>query len=237
MSTTAIENRTSPHYGLIFAVLAIFTALEAATAYLPSLPNAVKIGVLIFLAVVKITLVALYFMHLRFDRRFFALPFSLGLVLAVPLVLAISLTARLAPETTQSAAVNEAGQVVDVSEVSYHITAPTTAQAGPITFHVVNNASNVLHEFIIIQTDAPAGELPTNENGRVIEDAVTIIAAADDIAPSQGRNLSVNLAAGHYVLICNLPGGHYLQGMRVDFTVTGTSNVPASTPESPAAEP
>ena len=38
-------------------------------------------------------------------------------------------------------------------------------------------------------------------------------------------------------MICNLPG-HYEQGMRVDFTVTGTSNEPPSTPEStPASEP
>jgi uncharacterized cupredoxin-like copper-binding protein len=89
----------------------------------------------------------------------------------------------------------------------------------------------MLHEFIIIHTDSPASELPTDMTGRVSEDSVTIITAAEDIPPSNSRDITVNLEAGHYVLICNLPG-HYMQGMRIDFTVTGTSNEPPSTPES-----
>ena len=92
----------------------------------------------------------------------------------------------------------------------------------------------MLHEFILIQSDQPADQLPTDDaTGRVKEDAVTIITSAEDIPPSQSRNVTVNLAAGHYVIVCNLPG-HYAQGMRVDFNVTGTSNQPPSTPESPA---
>ena len=120
-------------------------------------------------------------------------------------------------------------------EVSFQIQmSQTSAQAGPITFHIVNGADDMLHEFIIIQTDAPAGELPSDESGRVIEDAVTIITAAEDIPPSNSRDIRVNLAAGHYVMICNLPG-HYQQGMRVDFTVTGTYSEPPSTPKSTPA--
>ena len=34
------------------------------------------------------------------------------------------------------------------------------------------------------------------------------------------QDLKVNLAAGKYVLICNLPA-HYKQGMHTAFTVTG----------------
>ncbi|MFT3894213.1 MAG: sulfocyanin-like copper-binding protein [Anaerolineales bacterium] len=92
----------------------------------------------------------------------------------------------------------------------------------------------MLHEFIIIQTDLPADELPTDEmTGRVVEDSVTIITAAEDIPPSDSRDLTVNLGAGHYVMVCNLPG-HYQQGMHMDFTVTRTSNELPSTPESTA---
>jgi len=36
--------------------------------------------------------------------------------------------------------------------------------------------------------------------------------------PAAAQDLSVNLAAGHYVLMCNAPG-HYKQGMYLDFTV------------------
>ncbi|MGE5376154.1 MAG: hypothetical protein ACM3XO_13940 [Bacteroidota bacterium] len=70
----------------------------------------------------------------------------------------------------------------------------------------------MLHEFLLIQTDLPADQLPTDEStGRVNEDAVNIITTAEDIQPSQSRNITVNLAAGDYVIVCNLPG-HYQQG-------------------------
>lgn len=224
--------RRSLTFGVVFAVLAIFTALEVAIGYLPSLPRSIKLGVLVFLAIVKVTLVLLYFMHLKFDSRIFALPFALGIVLIVPLALIVAFTMNVKPSNAEAVGLSAAGQVIEVKEVSFRIhMAQDQAQAGPVTFHIINGADDMLHEFIIIKTDMSAGELPTNMMGRVDEEAVTIIAAAEDIPPSNSRDITVNLDAGHYVLICNLPG-HYLQGMRVDFTVTGTSNEPASTPES-----
>jgi caa(3)-type oxidase subunit IV len=240
MSTQTIEpgSSTPIRYGVVFAVLAIFTGLEIVVGYLATLPTAIKIGLLIFLAVVKVSLVLLFFMHLKYDSRIFALPFALGVVLAVPIILAINLTMKAPIKTSENEAqaVNATGQVIEVKEVSFNIAmSQTSAQAGPVTFHIVNGADDMLHEFIFIQSDLPADELPTDEaTGRVQEDAVTIIAAAEDIPPSSSRNITVNLAAGHYVAVCNLPG-HYEQGMRIDFNVTGTSNQPPSTPESPAS--
>jgi caa(3)-type oxidase subunit IV len=229
-----VEQRRSFTFGVVFIVLAVFTALEIAIGYLPSLPHTIKLAVLIFLAVVKVSLVLLYFMHLRFDSKIFALPFGLGLVLIVPIALIIGFTANPEPLHEQESALSATGTVIDVSEVSFQIRmSQTTATAGPITFHIVNGADDMLHEFIIIKTDAPAEELPTNMMGRVDEEAVTIMTAAEDIPPANSRNITVNLGAGHYVMVCNLPG-HYLQGMRIDFEVTGTSNEAASTPESPA---
>jgi caa(3)-type oxidase subunit IV len=240
MSTQAVEERRSVTFGVVFGILAIFTILEIAIGYIAGLPPAIKTSVLVFLAIVKVALVLLFFMHLKFDSRLFALPFALGIVLAIPISLIIGLTlqAPVSTEFKEAQAVNAAtGQVIDVKEVSFRIhLSQDHANAGPITFHIVNGADDMLHEFIIIKTDEPPGELPTDMSGRVEEDAVTIIAAAEDIPPSNSRNLTVNLAAGQYVIVCNLPG-HYLQGMRVEFTVTGTSNEPPSTPESiPATE-
>ena len=40
----------------------------------------------------------------------------------------------------------------------------------------------------------------------------------EDIAPGTGANLTVNLPAGTYAVVCNLPG-HYGQGMHADLTV------------------
>jgi caa(3)-type oxidase subunit IV len=232
MQTMVREERRSLIFGVVFAVLAIFTLLEIAVGYLPNLPRSIKLAVLIFLAVVKVALVLLYFMHLKFDSRLFALPFALGIVLTVPLALIVGFTMNAKPSNAEPEGLIATGQVIDVKEVSFQIRmSQNTAQAGPVTFHVINGADDMLHEFIIVKTDAPAEELPTDMMGRVDEDAVTIITAAEDIPPANSRNLTVNLDAGHYVMICNLPG-HYLQGMRVDFTVTGTSNELPSTPES-----
>ena len=242
MSTQTVEQRPAPQYWIVLAVLVIFTALEAGTAYLPTLPIAVKVGLLVFLAVVKIALVLLYFMHLKFDSRIFVLPFALGVVLVISLLLIVGLTMNQATLTAsaEDAAVSTTGQVVNVSEVSFRIhMSQDHALAGPITFHIVNGADNMLHEFLLIKTDLPADELPTDESGRVMEDAVTIITTEENIPPSQARNMSVNLAAGHYVMICNLPE-HYLQGMHVEFTVTGntvgTPTIPESTPQAASTE-
>ena len=56
-----------PHYVGIFVGLAVLTALELTVAFLPW-PKRTLIILLIGLAVWKALLVALYFMHLRFER-------------------------------------------------------------------------------------------------------------------------------------------------------------------------
>ena len=79
-------------YVVVFAILVLFTIMETGIAYLPDLPEGVRIGVLGFLAATKVSLVLLYFMHLKSDHRLFALPFALGLVLVIPLILIVGLT-------------------------------------------------------------------------------------------------------------------------------------------------
>jgi caa(3)-type oxidase subunit IV len=73
-----------PNYFLILIVLVVFTAIEVAASYLT---GPIKIPVLIVLALTKASLVVLYFMHLKFDSRWFALWFILGLALISPLLL------------------------------------------------------------------------------------------------------------------------------------------------------
>ena len=73
------------------------------------------------------------------------------------------------------------------------------------------------HEFVIIRSDEEPGELPV-DNGLIPEDQVDLVDEAEDIAPGTNTTLSVNLAAGSYVLVCNLPG-HYEAGVYAGFTV------------------
>jgi uncharacterized cupredoxin-like copper-binding protein len=73
----------------------------------------------------------------------------------------------------------------------------------------------------VFKTDLPPDQLPTNEDGDVDEEGegVEAIDEVEDIAGGSDAELTVNLDAGSYVVICNLPG-HYRQGMHAAFTVS-----------------
>jgi cytochrome c oxidase subunit 4 len=78
-------------YVLVFVALAALTAVEISVTYLP-IPRA---PVLVPLALVKAGLVALFYMHLKYDRRVFAFVFLAGLLMGIGLIL--SLMALFAP--------------------------------------------------------------------------------------------------------------------------------------------
>ena len=85
-SKTTVARR--PNYFIILILLVAFTAIEVAASYLN---GPARIPVLIALAITKASLVVLYFMHLRFDSRWFALWFIVGLALISPLLIYLSL--------------------------------------------------------------------------------------------------------------------------------------------------
>jgi uncharacterized cupredoxin-like copper-binding protein len=96
----------------------------------------------------------------------------------------------------------------------------SSAPAGEVTFDVSNDAEQT-HEFVVFQTDLPPDQLPTNEDGDVDEEGegVTLVDEIEDIEGGSSQSLTVNLEAGSYVLICNLPG-HYQQGMHASFSAS-----------------
>jgi uncharacterized cupredoxin-like copper-binding protein len=110
---------------------------------------------------------------------------------------------------------------VGVAEKDFEISlTSTSAPAGKITFAVSNDGPST-HEFVVFDTDLAADQLPTDSEGDVDEegDGVTHVDEIEDIAAGTSDNvLDVDLEAGSYVLICNLPG-HYNLGMRTAFTV------------------
>ncbi len=73
------------NYIAIFWVLLAVTIIEVAASYLTDIgvPQWGEIAVLIALAVVKGALVVLFYMHLRFDSRWFVFLFTSGIILAV----------------------------------------------------------------------------------------------------------------------------------------------------------
>jgi uncharacterized cupredoxin-like copper-binding protein len=136
-------------------------------------------------------------------RRWLAVPMILGLVLV---------TARCSSD-------DDGGVAVTLAD--FTITAdPDSASAGEVTFDVTNDAEQT-HEFVVFQTDLAADQLPTDEGGDVDEAGagVELVDEIEDIEGGSTQSLAVNLDAGSYVLICNLPG-HYEQGMHTGFTVS-----------------
>jgi uncharacterized cupredoxin-like copper-binding protein len=94
-----------------------------------------------------------------------------------------------------------------------------TVKAGKVTFDVTNWSRSALHEMLIIAVDNSNAALPYDySQARVPEDQVKVLGEVGDLQPSGSKSLEVELAAGSYLLICNLPG-HYAAGMAVPFTV------------------
>ncbi len=83
------ERRTheQPNYMAIFWWLFGLTVLEVCYSVFTHPPKLVLMSVLVGLAVIKATMVALYFMHLRFERK------SLGIIFASTLILGAILVA------------------------------------------------------------------------------------------------------------------------------------------------
>lgn len=81
--------RKHPNYWAVWVGLLALTLIEVAVALGSHLPRHLLMLALVFLAIWKALLVALYFMHLRFEPRRLLLVVLAPLPLAVILVLAV----------------------------------------------------------------------------------------------------------------------------------------------------
>jgi cytochrome c oxidase subunit IV len=99
-------DHAEPNYIAIWIYLGVLTVMELIVAYAP-IPKAVMVGLLIGLAWTKAVLVAMYFMHLRFERR------TLAIIACVPILLVTFLTFMLVPDlSTRIYARHHMGEVV-----------------------------------------------------------------------------------------------------------------------------
>lgn len=108
---------------------------------------------------------------------------------------------------------------VKISLTTYAITADKVeAPAGDVVFQVTNDATDQVHEFVVVKTDLAADKLPLDAENNVDESKITVVDEIEDIEQGTSHELKVKLEPGHYVLMCNTPG-HYNQGMHIDFDV------------------
>ena len=66
----------------IAVVLTVITAIEVAVFYVPAM-KPMLVPTLLVLSALKFALVAMFYMHLKFDHRLFSSMFVLGFILAV----------------------------------------------------------------------------------------------------------------------------------------------------------
>ena len=127
--------------------------------------------------------------------------------IAAVLVVACSQAAETVPADTQ----------VVVTLKDYSVTLSVASiKAGTIKFGI-ENRGGMAHEFELIKTDLAPDKLPLDGgSGKAKEDG--LVKQVQNIGVGKVAVVSADLAAGHYVIICNV-AGHYQLGMRAELRV------------------
>ncbi len=101
----------------------------------------------------------------------------------------------------------------------------TTIKAGEVTFNAKNDGPDDAHELVVIKTDLGPLALPTGADGKVDEEGagVQVIGEIEEFAVGASASGTFDLAAGKYLLICNVVDAegdaHYGKGMTIAITV------------------
>jgi uncharacterized cupredoxin-like copper-binding protein len=147
---------------------------------------------------------------------------ALLVVAAVGLSACGSSSSTSTPASTTTPATTTAATTADATSIPVTLTeykikpAATSAPAGHVTF-AVTNAGQMKHQFTIIRTTKSAATVLSKQNPD--DDIPGARGEIASIAPGASKTLVIkNLKAGHYAIVCALPG-HYQAGMYTDFTV------------------
>ena len=131
---------------------------------------------------------------------------------------AAPVTTAAAPVTTAAAA---AGGSIAVTEKEFSFAFATPLKAGANEL-AITNSGNFPHEVKIIKADSFDALAKTSANVDEAALGAALVAKSDKVPGGGTAKLSVTLAPGKYVVICNVGSGasnHALKGMHVDMTV------------------
>jgi uncharacterized cupredoxin-like copper-binding protein len=129
-----------------------------------------------------------------------------------------SAPASVAPSVASGTSAAAGKVTASITEYRLALSA-TSAPAGSVIFDVKNDGQ-IDHEFVVFKTDLAADKLPLTADGTKVDEEGQGLTKLDEIAEfgaGKTESLTVDMPAGHYVLICNVPT-HYTQGIRADFT-------------------
>ena len=136
-----------------------------------------------------------------------------------------ALALLIAMSALQAQAAGEQGQLVHVSlwnngtvmGINLDV---SSVKAGKVTFDVVNNSKNLVHEMLVVQVKNYHDSLPYDTNeATIIEDKVADYGEVSELEPGKTGSVTLNLKPGKYLLICNQPG-HFEMGMYTHFEAT-----------------
>jgi uncharacterized cupredoxin-like copper-binding protein len=169
-------------------------------------------------------------MELMIRRRSFATVAVIALAVTACTSAATGSGAASSPDAATSPGATAAGSgaapgvAVSLQEWAV-VPASASAPAGSVAFTVSNIGPEDTHEFVVLKTDLEPGALPTAADGSVTETGagIEVVDEIEDIPVGETQELTVTLAAGKYVLLCNIydeteKEAHYKMGMRVAFT-------------------
>jgi uncharacterized cupredoxin-like copper-binding protein len=127
---------------------------------------------------------------------------------------ALAGTATLAAAVLLPGAMADASTSLNVKLSEFKVTpAKKSISHGKVTFKVSNTGS-MMHELVVIKTNKKAADLASGGGSASEKGSVGEV----ELPAHKSKNLTLNLKAGHYALICNI-GGHYMAGMHADLTV------------------
>ena len=132
---------------------------------------------------------------------------SLGLLLGVALTVAACASAA----ENIPADVDVAAHMQDYKV----LLSVATVKAGTVRFGIKNEGT-MEHSFELIKTDLPFDQLPTTGDAKAKEDG--LVKQVKSLPVGKVSVVTADLAAGKYVIICNI-AGHYQLGMRAALTV------------------
>ena len=216
-------------YVTIATVLGIITAVEVGIFYIEAIEDVI-IPMFFVLSAVKFALVAMFYMHLKFDERIFSVFFVGGLILAAGVILALMALFDVLLHTPSVAAVADGTDVTETEDtgvpegsVTHEISTVSsddlefdndtlTASAGTeVVLRFSNNAITQQHNWVLVQSGArdeiaTAGVLAGPANDWVPEDD-RVIANTKLISAGESGEVSFTAPeAGTYQFVCTFPG-------------------------------
>ena len=226
-----VAHPTPITYAKVAALLGVITGVEVGIFYIGAIKD-LLVAMFIVLSAVKFALVAMFYMHLRFDSRLFSGFFVGGLMLAASVILALmalfqlfagSSSTEVVASTDDGAAHTTAGESEGSgSDYTHQITtngdqlkfsmSSLSARTGAKVVLNFNNGANVQqHNWVLVPTGtkdeiAAAGMMAGPASGWVPEDA-RIIAQTALLGPGESGEVHFTApAAGTYQFVCTFPG-------------------------------